>query len=395
MNLPNQELMARYDTTAVYAEKLAGNLPIAARIAAGIIGAGFASHLHHEQEKQNLQAEMMNDQFRALLGQQMEQATSSIQHTRVPMLLPAGTDIPLGMTDGMVRLAAASGQEIAHAELEKEAGVGTPIAAIGKGLWGGIKGMSNGFDAAAKASRSTFTGSMRAGFNRGLGAFKNEFNATMSAAKPLNADQYMKLNPHRRESVARIGRLSPKGVTQQAVKSRNVAFTTNPLEGRAAQSEALYGRVSQSRSSRQMRYSKPAGGAPVQKPVQPGQTASTAPAPKQPAPAAATPQTQPAQTPQPTPAQPQAPAAADAAGAKAPGTLDRLKGEMGNGGWKWKAPAIGAMALGGYGMYRMGQGAFNWLGKEPGTARFNAGGASPAAAVNQYGVPDGSAPFGY
>ena len=68
--------------------------------------------------------------------------------------------------------------------------------------------------------------------------------------------------------------------------------------------------------------------------------------------------------------------------------IDRARADLGNGKWKPKLLGLGAVAAGTYGMYRGAQGLANWMGKEPHVHTGNEGGVVPAAAVNQYGVPD-------
>jgi hypothetical protein len=55
----------------------------------------------------------MTTAFRVLELARMEQAIDNAGHTPAPMILPAGYDMPVGMTEGMVRLAAAAGADMA------------------------------------------------------------------------------------------------------------------------------------------------------------------------------------------------------------------------------------------------------------------------------------------
>jgi len=113
MKIPNLTLMQHYNTAATFKEKAAGAESLAARVGAAIVNAGFSRHAHDDSEKQRLQAMALNDQFHAVEREWMEAADQGLHHTRVPMMLDAGSDYPLGMTDGMVRLASACGSDMA------------------------------------------------------------------------------------------------------------------------------------------------------------------------------------------------------------------------------------------------------------------------------------------
>lgn len=113
MKIPNPHLMRVYGTDSTFHEKVAGAESLAARVGAALLNAGYQRHLHNSVEKQEAQAAALNEQFLELERSNMRQADEGLRHTPVPMFLEAGSNIPLGMTEGMIRLASAIGADLA------------------------------------------------------------------------------------------------------------------------------------------------------------------------------------------------------------------------------------------------------------------------------------------
>lgn len=334
MDLPNRELMRRYGTEHVFITKLAGGLPIAARIAAGALGVVSARGYQREQRQQALQARAMNDQFRLLLAMRMDPTIMGMEHTRVPVLLPPGNNMPLGLTEGMVRLASETGAD--RARFEKEAGIGQALAGAGGVLKAVGRAAVKPLVAAGGAAKRS-AGAVRSATSN---AYQGGVQASQAAAATRRAAAVTKAEA---STAARM----------TAAETRAGGKATGVSGGRVAP--------------------QPAAVPPAPAPV-----ATAAPMPASPVP-----------PPSATPAAPQAPAASAGevapATPKAPGFMERAGL---NKGLAWKIPLAGAAVAGSYGAYRGGKAALNYMGQEPGPSVYNRSGAVAAGGVNQYGVPD-------
>ncbi len=118
MKTPNVALMREYGTLATFQEKTANVAPIAYRIAEIAMGRGLlANHIQGTQHsaRHTMQAERMNTAFRMLELAKMEHAIDNANHYNAPIILPAGygEDMPLGMTEGMIRMASVAGEHMA------------------------------------------------------------------------------------------------------------------------------------------------------------------------------------------------------------------------------------------------------------------------------------------
>jgi hypothetical protein len=119
VNTPIPSLMRAYGTDDVFMAKTAGALPLASRVADLAWGRSLLSSQERAREaRQTAQAEMLNTAFRVLELARMEHTIDNAGHTPAQMLLPAGFDMPVGMTEGMVRLASAAGEDLAKAASE-------------------------------------------------------------------------------------------------------------------------------------------------------------------------------------------------------------------------------------------------------------------------------------
>jgi len=117
---PNISLMREYGTDASFRAKTANVQPIAHRIAEIAVGRQFIQRLQQGrglEARHTAQAEMMNTTFRMLELARMEQAIDNANHTVAPLILPAGygEDLPIGMTEGMIRMASVIGGNMAKA----------------------------------------------------------------------------------------------------------------------------------------------------------------------------------------------------------------------------------------------------------------------------------------
>lgn len=118
MKTPNISLMREYGTDASFRAKTANVQPIAQRMAQIVLGRQILQRLQQvrgPEVRHTAQAEMMNTTFRMLELARMEQAIDNANHTIAPIILPAGyqDDMPIGMTEGMIRMASVIGGNLA------------------------------------------------------------------------------------------------------------------------------------------------------------------------------------------------------------------------------------------------------------------------------------------
>jgi hypothetical protein len=121
MKTPNVSLMREYGTYANFQEKTANVAPIAYRIAEIALGRGIlANHIQGSEHsaRHTMQAEQMNLAFRMMELAKMEHAIDNANHTNHPIILPGGygEDMPLGMTEGMIRMASVAGEKLANTD---------------------------------------------------------------------------------------------------------------------------------------------------------------------------------------------------------------------------------------------------------------------------------------
>jgi hypothetical protein len=110
---PHPGLLSAYGTHGTFLEKAAGELPLGMRMGAGLLGFGLLRRQDEAVAREAMQARRMNEALRELELLRMQQAIANARHTQVPMM--AG-DMPLGLDEGMVRMASQA--------LQKEAGLG-------------------------------------------------------------------------------------------------------------------------------------------------------------------------------------------------------------------------------------------------------------------------------
>ena len=105
MNHPNLSLMRNYGTAGVFFEKVAGGSPFAARVAAAVFSGAMMHAAGTEMDRQKMEAHQLNEQFRLAEQRLMGPIDRGLQHTQAPMFIQAGSDLPVGWDEGMVRLA--------------------------------------------------------------------------------------------------------------------------------------------------------------------------------------------------------------------------------------------------------------------------------------------------
>jgi hypothetical protein len=136
MTPPNHELMYRYGTAGVFAEKNAGAVSLVERLAGGLLGYGRVAANKADTDKHRAQAEAMNEMLRELELSKVDQAAQLLRHTPVPRFAPP--ELPPGWDEGMVRMAAVAAG--AGADLAKEAGLGN-FAGFAKSIGGALSGL--------------------------------------------------------------------------------------------------------------------------------------------------------------------------------------------------------------------------------------------------------------
>jgi hypothetical protein len=127
MNTPNPTLMQHYGTEDVFLAKTADALPLLARLGMGILNFELASSSKKKDEEQKFEDALRYEAVREHEAAKMQQANEGLRHTHAPMLLQAGSDVPVGWDEGMVRLASVAA--LAGADMAKEAGIGDFVTA--------------------------------------------------------------------------------------------------------------------------------------------------------------------------------------------------------------------------------------------------------------------------
>jgi len=141
---PDAELLRIFGNEDVYTDKLAGRAELVARLALGLIGYGAGRTELSRQKALTAQAEAMNAAFERMQTAQLQQAEAGARHTRPPIVIPApvpglhrwdGDAVPIGLDEGMVRLAAVAydvGSDMAKEALSIQPLVDTAKSIFGK-----------------------------------------------------------------------------------------------------------------------------------------------------------------------------------------------------------------------------------------------------------------------
>jgi len=133
MNTPNLRLMRAYGNEAVFFQKTASEPPLARR--AALLAQARAEMEHLEELKttsMHLEAQRMNARARLMELAKMERTINNAHHTRSPITISGGPDLPaedmpfglpdygpaaaglpVGMTEGMIRMASVIGADMA------------------------------------------------------------------------------------------------------------------------------------------------------------------------------------------------------------------------------------------------------------------------------------------
>lgn len=113
---PDVDLMRLYGTEVVFREKTAAGVPpLPVRILNAIVMQQLAKGGIAQHEDQRAHDEQRNRVIQALLAMELAQANAGLRHTHVPVILGAdggggaipGMNVPLGLDEGMVRMAEA------------------------------------------------------------------------------------------------------------------------------------------------------------------------------------------------------------------------------------------------------------------------------------------------
>lgn len=388
-NLPDLRLLHAFGNEDVLLEKVAGGEALAARVAIGLMEANRSLDTRRREELLSAQAERMNHAFRMIEDQKMLPVRAGAQHTRMPMILMAlqaqhggdsgmglgrplqgvprqlmGEDVPLGMDEGMVRMASAIGQDLAGHALEKDAGIGAVIGNLGKSLKPAVAGLGKGLSSAGKGVSSALQGAGK-GVQGFLGNAKGKLQGALgggAAKNPFLSPPKPAHNPF-------------NSAAQSAASTRATNVASNAAAGKvlppstpATPAAPVGGKVDPTRVVKQS-------------PVAATQSGNRATQQVQPAGGKVQPAAQP----------PAAPSGEEGGGFDLQKAWDRTG--LSDGKWKYKLPMLAAGAAGLYGLHAGAKKGLEMLGREPHAAQYNQGGAIPAYGVNQYGVPDRSTPF--
>ena len=403
------------------------------------------------------EAEILN--ARLLESARLRQTNEGFR-SRVPVVLSvertpgmlSGMDVPVGMDQGMVRLASVAGRMFAHVNIEdadfdfdKEAGIGTAFLGAAKGVGKSVGSAYGSISRGIWGAGTRATNAIGAGVNKAVGALKsapgNLQQKFMGAVNNLST-KATNLGNRISTGITRTGNRISGRIENFGQKIENAGLGVPAQKTPFSQMSAGQRQLAVDARAKRIQgtlnppnkpattptSAHPAGSPKVpEAPTEPtgGQVQGPKPPPaaqpagqvqppaQQPAQQTAPPQGQ-VQSPQAPPAasqaQPQTQAAGqvqspqataqnpDAATAKEPGFLERAKltDAQGNLDWgkvKRTAVGLGVAGLGAYGVYQAGKGLANALNKEDAPSRFNANAAHPAGGVNEYGYADRSVPY--
>lgn len=142
MTAPDLKLLRAFGNEDIYAAKLAGQGELVARLAMGLLGYGAGRSALSQQRSQQAEAEAMNAAFERMQAMQLQQAEAGARHTHTPLIIPApvrgmsrwdGDAVPVGMDEGMVRLASVAYD--VGADMAKEALSIEPLVDMAKNIF--------------------------------------------------------------------------------------------------------------------------------------------------------------------------------------------------------------------------------------------------------------------
>lgn len=457
---PDVDLMRLYGTEVVFREKNASGVPpLPMRILNAILQQQLAKGGIAQHEGQKAHDEQRNRAIQALVALELAQANNGMRHSRVPLILGAGrpgqgefgndqfpfsdiapmmsgSSVPLGLDEGMVRMASqviGAGADLAY--LDKEAGptlggLGQALGNAGRSLAGGVAGLGKKLTstAATAATAAPKLAPTMAMSPKSLGV---PFAKTMPAP---SAAPTVGMGPTPTGTTGRVMGVSPGGSvnpTLMEAQQSQRAYSQLPQQARGAleahplvqqhgvpphiaaflaQASAKPGESAAAAVSRHAAMPMSAAKPPVSAAPTAASIAKPAPSATPPPISAAAPATPPpaakpaspgvppkpagapAQPPgSPPPSQPPAQAAPGAP--KQPGTLQRIGNDLGGGKWKYKLPMLGAAAVGTYGAYKGLQKGLEYMSGEAQPRKFNEGAPQMAYGVNEYGYPQLGTPL--
>lgn len=142
---PNTKLSQQYGTGDVASNRALITSVYKQASVAGLASA-FATRewVRQDLERQEAEAEALNEHIANIEANRMAPVTGRLRRTQAPAILPAsmGGMVPVGMDQGMVRIASAAGADLA--QMEKDA-FGAGFAALGRGFGAATKGLAKGF----------------------------------------------------------------------------------------------------------------------------------------------------------------------------------------------------------------------------------------------------------
>jgi hypothetical protein len=381
---PNEALMDHFDTRHVFEKKADGS----SYLARLVYGAGLAEHArqaHELAEAKKERALAVAEELRALQAARMGSVVQAAHHTRVPLILRPemvpggvsdggipGSSIPLGFDEGMIRMAAAIGADLAH--MDKAAAMTMPLPNMMGGAGGAAKGvlasaadfLKKNLTSAGRTQAKLTAAVAPAAAPKGPGVLSGVLGGNTKAMQQA----------YKGPAPAPVAMPAPTKTTVPALASATGTAPTQQGQGLfSAPAKSQFNPVLGPERANQ----KVAPTPPVTPPAHPAAPAATPAAAPPPPPAAQASSAAPAAAP---------PAAEQAAGpAKKPGALDRL-GAMSGKEWgsNLKRMAVmGGLAYGGYKLLNKGM---DVMGAETaGPTQYGAGGPELAYGVNQYGQP--------
>lgn len=332
---PNQKLAEQYGTSDI-----AKNREIVSQISKeasdlhwgmGLLGAGLALAMMQREGRRRLETEVAHRQLEEAERERVFPATGSLRHTRAPVIISSAMSsmVPVGMDEGMVRIASAIGADLAG--ISKEAapfptmGIGAAAGGFKNMLSGAAKGMFNGVKNPAVGA----LGKVRQGFQE-MGAHMTDVgNKAMGIKAPAGQSQLAQMRSmHANQNlVASAGTARPPTMKAPGLQP---AQTAAPKTSIQAAPEVI----------------NPAKGVNGQAPTAP------------------------------------------AAGAGGPGLLQRTglfndQGKLRTG----RLMGAGALLGAGYLGYKGLQKGIDFMNEHPAPANYNLGGAQLPMGVNQYGNP--------
>jgi len=442
MNRPNAALMELYGTDDIFKEKVAGMPPLSGRIAASLLSRTMLMNRRLAEERHRQEAMAMNAQFRMIEHEMMRPELQNLEHSHVPMFVPAGSDLPAGWDEGMVRLAsiaADTGRDMAKLALGMPprtpsvmptnfGGKPTPLRPATPVPTNAIPGGAKPLGAPATPTRAP--GRVPTPTQDGVAEVHHAFKNLDPGLKDVILKHPMVAGGHMTPEAAfqlanmslprNSGPISPDALHKVMAAGRDVAPKGTPVPQRQqtvnqAPNPNAFQSPAQAAPAAPAAAPAPARGPVRVQAVNPsaGQPAAARPAPaaqQRPitvagqavptmgaggAPPAQGPFRAPAQMP-PAPPSGGAPPAAAAAPTPAPGAPEGpslMQQHLGK-NWVRNGAMLGAVGAGMYGASRLAGAAADWSGQEAGPQTYSPPGMYQVPmGVNQYGQPQPGSPL--